>query len=123
MTAASLPRDSFDGPASSARMTHASPRRPPECNSNAPYLSKRASNLMLTIMTFWSLHKAPMMLDRTQCSAELMELRKQRLIAVNWEYCSAMPTTATMARHARSEAPLQAALTDARQCLASLEAA
>lgn len=91
--------------------------------TKAPYLSKRASNLMIAIMAFWTLHKAPMMFDRAQCSIEVAELRKQRLIAVNWESCSVMPTTATMAQHTRSEAPLQAALTDARQWLASLEAA
>jgi len=67
----------------------------------APYLSQRASNFMLVIMAFWTLHKAPMMFDAATCTIEAAELRNQHLVAVNWEACSVMPTTATMVQHAR----------------------
>jgi hypothetical protein len=59
---------------------------------------------MRTIMAYWTLHKAPWMFDRAMCSTEVAELRRQRLVAVNWDSCSVMPTTATMAAAYRKEA-------------------
>ena len=70
----------------------------------APYLSQRATNLMHTIMAFWAQRRTPMMFDRAMCSHEVAELREQRLVAVNWESCSVMPTTGTMAAAYRTEA-------------------